>query len=330
MLDHPEVVCAYELNGRGQGHEVNWDALLNWSQSKKPVWVHLDCAHEATEAWLRDVAKLDTFVIDGLLAEESRPRCDAYDDGVLLVLRGVNLNPGADPEDMVSVRIWIDGKSVISTRFRHLMAVEDIRAQLAAGKGPVSTGHLVARLAASMTERMGPTIEELSDLVVELEDQLIGSDGGEPVELRDVRYKLIESRRVAIALRRYINPQRDALLRLSQLDEAWIDDRVLGRLRETVDRVTRITEELDEIRERSAVVQDELANRISQRMERTMYTLTVVATIMLPLGFITGLLGINVGGIPGTESPWAFWAVCAGLVIIVVLEVIFLRRHKWI
>lgn len=330
MLDHPEVVCAYELDGKGRGHEVEWEFLKNWSQSENPVWAHLDCAHEATETWLRDVAKLDSFVIDGLLAEESRPRCDAYDDGVLLVLRGVNLNPGADPADMVSIRIWVDGKHVISTRFRRLMAVEDIRTQLSTGKGPVSTGHLVARLAASMTERMGPTIEELSEQVEELEDQLIGSDGGESVELRDVRYQLIESRRVAISLRRYINPQRDALLRLSQLDEAWIEERVLGRLRETVDRVTRITEELDEIRERSAVVQDELVNRISQRMERTMYILTVVATIMLPLGFITGLLGINVGGVPGVDSPWGFWVVCGILVIIVVFEAIFLRRHKWI
>lgn len=330
MHDHPEIICAYELDGKGQGREIGWESLETWTQEQPPVWVHLDCAHPATETWLRDVAKLDTFVIDGLLAEESRPRCDGYDDGVLVVLRGVNLNPGAEPEDMVSIRIWIDGKHIISTRFRRLLAVEDIRTQLSAGKGPVSTGHLVARLAASMTERMGPTIEELSDVVISLEDQLVGSDDGEAVELRDVRYKLIESRRVAITLRRYINPQREALLRLSQLDEPWIDERVQGRLRETIDRVTRITEELDEIRERTAVVQDELANRISQRMERTMYILTVVATIMLPLGFITGLLGINVGGIPGVESHWAFWIVCASLVVIVIAEVLFLRKNKWI
>ena len=135
------------------------------------------------------------------------------------MLRGDNLNPGVEPEDMVSIRIWIDEHRVISTRYRRLMAVEDIRAQLAAGKGPVSTGHMVARLAASMTERMSPTIESLSDLVVNLEDQLIGSDAGEPVTLRELRNELIDCRRAAIALRRYINPQRDALVRLSHLDE---------------------------------------------------------------------------------------------------------------
>lgn len=331
MTDHPELVCAYVLDGKGSGKEiVGWNEMLNWSPDEGDLWVHLDCADGGTEVWLRDSAKLDSFVIDGLLADESRPRCDQYNDGVLLILRGVNLNPGAEPEDMVSIRMWIDDKRVISTRFRKLMAVQDVQDQLAMGRGPVSSGHLVARLAASMTERMQPTIEELSNVVSELESRIIDAETGEKPELRDIRFKLNDTRRVAIALRRYINPQRDALAHLTQLDETWIDERVEGRLRETIDRITRIIEELDEIRERSAVIQDELANRISQRMERTMYILTVVAAVMLPLGFLTGLLGINVGGMPGADTAWAFWAVCVLLGVIVVAEVWLMRKYKWI
>jgi len=330
MSEHSELICAYRLDGKGRGEALNWSEVNSWTSDQGAIWVHLDCVHENTETWLRECSGINTFVIDGLLASETRPRCDGYDDGIVLTLRGVNLNPGADPEDMVSIRIWIEEHRVISVRLRPLMAVDDIRKQLAAGKGPISTGHLVARLAAQLTERMGPVIEEVSDQVSDLEDQLIGDDGAEQPNLRDLRHKLINFRRLAISLRRYITPQRDALNRLSQLEEAWIDDRVQGRLRETVDRVTRITEELDEVRERSAVVQDELMNRISQRMERTMYVLTMVATIMLPLGFLTGLLGINVGGIPGVETKWAFWAVVVGLTTLAVFEVWMLKRFKWL
>jgi len=330
MSEHPELICAYLLDGNGRGKSLDWPEVNNWGPDSGAIWVHFDCAHENTETWLRTYSKLDTFVIDGLLADETRPRCDGYGDGTLLVLRGVNLNQGAEPEDMVSIRIWVDEHRVISTRFRRLMAVEDIQDQLSTGRGPVSTGHLVARLATSMTERMGPVIEMLGEQLIELEDKLIGADGGEQVNIRDMRFELIDCRRVSISLRRYINPQREALFRLSQLDEAWINERVQGRLRETVDRVTRITEELDEVRERSAVVQDELVNRISQRMERTMYTLTVVATVMLPLGFLTGLLGINVGGIPGADTAWAFWAVIGLSVAVVTIEVLVLRHFKWI
>ncbi len=330
MSEHPELICAYLLDGKGRGERLDWLAANGWTPAKGSIWVHLDGNEENTEAWLREHSGLDSFVIDGLTASETRPRCESFGDGILLILRGVNLNPGADPEDMVSLRIWIDEHRVISTRLRRLLAIDDVRQQLATGKGPLSTGHLVARLAASMTDRMGPVIDNLSDQVAELEDYLIGDDGGGKVDLREVRFKLINFRRVAISLRRYITPQRDALNRLAQLEEPWLNERVQGRLRETVDRVTRITEELDEVRERSAIVQDELVNRISHRMERTMYTLTVVATVMLPLGLITGLLGVNVGGIPGAEIKWAFWAVCGTLVAVAAIEIAVMRHFKWI
>lgn len=330
MSEHPELVCAYLLDGMGGGAPIGWPEVVGWTPERGKLWVHLDAAHAETEVWLRERSGLTAYVVDGLLASETRPRCDDYDDGTLLILRGVNLNPGADPEDMVSIRIWTEPDRVISTRLRRLMAVEDIREQLAAGKGPLSTGHLVARLSARLSDRMGPVIDGLGDQVADLEERLIGSDEGAEPNLREVRYSLIGLRRIAVALRRYIAPQRDALDRLAQLDEPWIDARVRGRLRETVDRVTRITEALDEVRERSALVQDELANRLSQRIERTMYVLTVVATVMLPLGFLTGLLGINVGGIPGAEAEWAFWAVAAGLAVLVLLEVLLFRRLRWL
>ena len=330
MTQHPELICAYQLDGKGRGDSLAWQEVNSWTPNRGPIWIHLDGAQVTAEAWLREESGLSAFVVDGLLASETRPRCDDYEDGVLVILRGVNLNPGAEPEDMVSIRIWVEEHRVISTRLRRLLAVEDIRQQLEAGKGPISAGHLVARLAARMTERIGPVIEDLSDQVSSLEDRLIGADGDGQPDLRGIRHTLVDLRRVAISLRRYIAPQRDALGRLSQLEEAWLDDRISGRLRETVDRITRITEELDELRERSAVIQDELMNRISQRMEQTMYVLTVVATVMLPLGFLTGLLGINVAGIPGAEVEWAFWAVCGLLVAVVAVEVWVFKRLRWL
>ena len=330
MTEISGLLSAFVLDGKGHGREITAAELAAWTADQGGLWVHLDCKDPSTDKWLREVAELDNYVIDGLLAEESRPRCDPYEDGTLLVLRGVNLNPGADPEDMVSIRIWIEENRIISTRVRNLMAVEDVRSQLRVGKGALSLGHLVARLAAAMTERMTPTIAELSDVSVELENQILSTETGQTIEFRDLRHQLIDCRQTAITLRRYIHPQRDALIRFVSLDEVWMDERVNGRLRETIDRVTRITEELDEIRERAALVQDELTNRISQRMEKTMYILTVVATVMLPLGFLTGLLGINVGGIPGAETPWAFWAVCAGSVVIIVVELVLLRRLRWL
>ncbi|NBR75632.1 MAG: hypothetical protein EBT74_06990, partial [Gammaproteobacteria bacterium] len=131
------------------------------AQSADPYWVHLDATSPDTNHFLKHSMALPTHVVDGLLADESRPRCDVFDNGILIILRGVNLNPGANPEDMVSLRIWLEENRVITTRFRRIMAVEDIVHQLQEGVGPTSTGHLVARLGARLTERMTPLISQL-------------------------------------------------------------------------------------------------------------------------------------------------------------------------
>ena len=73
--------------------------------------------------------------------------------------------------------------------------------------------------------------------------------------------------------------------------------------------MTRFIEDLDSARDRAAVTQEELQTRLSDQMNKTMYLLTVVATLLLPASLLTGLLGINVGGVPGVESNWAFAVV---------------------
>ncbi len=60
-----------------------------------------------------------------------------------------------------------------------------------------------------------------------------------------------------------------------------------------------------------------------------MYVLSVIAAIFLPLGFLTGLLGINVGGIPGADNPEAFWLFGAGLFCLVLIEVFIFKKLKW-
>ena len=106
--------------------------------------------------------------------------------------------------------------------------------------------------------------------------------------------------------------------------------RDVQRLREVSDRITRNIEDLDAARDRAALIQDELTSRLSEAMNRNMYVLSLIAGIFLPLSLITGLLGINVAGIPGEKWPWAFGAVSALLVALGALELWVLRRFRWL
>jgi len=173
-------------------------------------------------------------------------------------------------------------------------------------------------------ERMAPTIDGLDEEIDGLEVEVMEAQN------QDLRARLAGLRRKAIALRRYIAPQREAMSRLSGERTTWLSDRHWARLREVADRVTRYVEDLDAARERAAVTQEELASRVAAQMNRIMYVLSMVAVIFLPLGLLTGLLGINVPGIPGEKNQWAFLVVCLLLVALVIVEVFLFRRKRWL
>ena len=133
-----------------------------------------------------------------------------------------------------------------------------------------------------------------------------------------------------MTIRRYLAPQRDMLSRLAIEPTPLLSDRDRMHLRETADELTRQVEELDLLRERAALIQEQMSAMASEQMNRTMYVLSLVAAIFLPLGLVTGLLGVNVGGIPGSESPWAFAGLCALMVVLAVLEFLLFRKMRWL
>ena len=318
------LIYAYAFTDTGRVQPLDSAALEGSRSHAGWSWVHLDRAQRDAERWLRNSADLDPSVIDALLEEETRPRCVLIGSGLLVILRGVNLNVGADPEDMVSVRVWVDANQVISLRKRRLMAMQNLRDSIDRGMVPTGPGGLLVEIAGGMIDLMAPVLEELNEAVDQIEERVLDAPSHE------LRTDLSRLRRRAISLRRFLGPQREAFSQLLSSRSAIFTDPDRGRLRELTDRLTRYIEELDAARDRAAVTQEELSGRIADQMNRNMYVLSIVAGIFLPLGLLTGLLGINVGGIPGTENDWAFAIVCIVLVVLVGAAVWLFRRLKLI
>ena len=318
------LIHAILLDGKGGGRLLSWDDVLLWNASMGPLWVHCDYTDDRVQDWVRNDSGLDKLTAEALLTEETRPRTTNIGDGLLIALRGINLNPGSEPDDMVSVRLWAEKDRVISTRKRHLMSVQDLMQKFIADKGPRGTAGIVVGLAGALVWRMSGTIDTYEDTINVLEDRIL-TDSNE-----DFRFDLAELRRHTISLRRYLSPQRDALARLIIENVSWLDDRHRRELREVSDRLIRHIEDIDEVRERAAVTHEQLLSRVSEQLNGRMYVLSVVAAIFLPLGFFTGLLGINVGGIPGAENPYAFLEFILILVVIVVLQIALFKWKKWL
>lgn len=323
MVNNDGLIAAYVLDEKGGGQRVGWNEIRQWTPPDGLLWVHLNYTALEAQQWIKEESQLENVVGDSLLAEESRPRVTAFDDGLLISLRGVNLNPGADPQDMVSLRIWADKNRLITTHRRKLLSVADICTAIEKGKGPRTSGEFLEDVADRLMSRMGGVIDELEDKVAELEEAVLTA------ESHELRPKLASIRRVAIGLRRYMAPQREAISRLQSEKMSWLTNEDRVRLREVYDHLTRYLEDLDAARERAAVTQEELVSRLSEQTNNRMYVLSVVAAIFLPLGFLTGLLGINVGGIPGAEHKASFAIFCMFLVVLVTIELIIFKKKKW-
>jgi len=316
----PEPLYAYDVLSDGSAKDLE---TLDAPRLAETVyrWLHFDLNEPGVADWIKST--VDPIVAEALTREDTRPRCSPHQDGLIVILRGVNLNPNSDPEDMVSIRIWMGPGLIISTRVRRLMAVTRLNEAMASNQAPTSTGAFIARLAAGLAERMNPVVSELSDRIDALEEASVDSTEGLRAEIADIR-------RTTIALRRYIAPQKDALWKLATGQLTLIDAAAQSVLRETGDQIIRLVEELDAVRERSAILNDQLTDKRAEAMNATMLLLSVVAAIFLPLGFLTGLLGINVGGMPGADWPAAFWLVCGLCLGIAGVLIWSFKRRGWI
>lgn len=326
MRKHDDaLICAAALDGAGGARELRWEDIDRWVPEDGVLWLHFHLDEQRAQDWLFERSGLDPLVRDALLTAETRPRAVVINDGLLLMLRGVNLNPGAEPEDMVSVRLWADAHRVITVRRRKLMGMQDMLDDFAAQAGPRNTAAFVVELTQNITTRMAPVIAQIHETLESLEEEVLTRRDAE------IRSRLSDIRRRVIRLRRFISPQRETLMQVAGERMSWFGAADMATMREVAFAITRHLEDLDVAREQAIVTHDELTAYVNEQLGRTMYFLALVTTFFLPITFITGLLGMNVGGLPGVpadQHPDAFVLVVAVMIAILAFQTWIFRRWR--
>ena len=178
---------------------------------------------------------------------------------------------------------------------------------------------LVDRLA----EYIEDTLDSLSDELEALEDSVENNP--------DLTYRtgLSLLRRKAARIRRFLNPQREALDRRCRNADPWLARDQVQDVQQSLDSLVRHLEDLDLVRERAVLIQEELQNRIAEGQNSRIYVLSIVTAIFLPLTFITGLFGMNVAGLPGLEDPNSFLYVSLLSGLLAGGLALWLRFKKW-
>lgn len=307
------------LDGKGGARELSDAEVDNWAPDQGLLWLDIDQNNKGGQNWLAQHPR-DAV----LLAGETRPRSLADEQGLAVVLRGINMNPGAVPDDMVAIRMAFDHNRVVTARRRKVLSIIDMRDELLAGKGPKTAGQFLVMLNQHLSGRIESAIENIEEMIESL-DTRVSSGSAD-----NVRVDLGVVRRQAAAIRRHLAPQREALDRISRAHGGVLLETEVFDLRQEADHLTRQIEDLDLARENALVTQEELMNRVAMEQNSRMYVLSIVAAIFLPLTFVTGMLGMNVAGLPGTEDPNGF--VYSSIIMVACLAALigYFRWRRWL
>ncbi len=323
-MTHDFILQSLAFDGEGGGEPIDKQAISEHVEGQQLAWVHLDVNAAETKDWIKDeVSYLDPVIIDALLTKDTRPRVTEIENGFLIILRGVNMNPGAEPEDMVSLRMWIDPHRIITLQRRPLKTVSDIAEKLAQGRGPKDQGDFLTMICAHLFDYIDTALNDLGERTDDVEEYIMDDPDAA------FREKINEIRKEAIVFKRYIQPQRDVIAQLRASEMSWLSAHDKRSLQESYNHLVRYVEDLDTVRERAQIVKEELNTVLSDQLNKNLYILSVIAAIFLPLGFLTGLFGINIGGMPGVENDLAFWIFCGFLTAVTLIQIIIFKIMRW-
>jgi len=324
MSSESHILLAYGFGSDATAVPLKGKKISLELKNEGLAWVHLDADNPKTRAWLKkEINYLDKIIIEALLADETRPRLLKFDNGSLIILRAVNLNKDASPEDMTSIRIWIDSQRIISLQKRSATAIYHIDSEIKSGHAPRNAGEFLTMLCNELTDRLSPVLEDISEMTADIEEKVLVNHD---VSLRE---DIISVRKKVIIFKRYLAPQKEVIGALKISNQDWLNDIDRRNLQENYDHMVRYVEDLDEMRERSQIIHDELSNSITEKLNKNMYIMSVIASVFLPLTFITGMFGMNVEGIPFGVDNFGFYKLTAITCAVVGFQILYFRRKKW-
>jgi zinc transporter len=301
-------VSAWLLDGRGGGRRLAEDELARWVPADGQLWIDLDEGSADARAWLRGdrgIAGDGRALFEG---HRTWPRVAALGPQRLaLFWRLPDPDPEGAPEAFVLLRIWLEPERAISMCTRALPELDEVRRRLAAGEGPTSIGDVLLVGTEGLASGLADDLLELRAALADLEVEFERGDSFPVDELRRLR-------RSAVYRQRYVDPQRDVLLRVRSLRLRWLAAHP-QRWRAAIDYFREGSRELAFIADHARALQDSLTHRTSAQMSRSVYVLTLVSTVLMPVSVVAALLGANIsmreGNIAGADSP--LWFV--GLVV---------------
>lgn len=317
VKDSEGLLCAFELPS-GQASEGSADTLC---QEPGVRWLHFSLRDNRARGFLESRAPIPEEARSTLVEPHVRVHVQILAEGFVIVLGDLHHDFDSDPDGFGVLRAYVDRDRMLTCREHRLTCVDALRGRLATGDVPQDTFELFEALLRELVEGFARVSLRLSETVDDAEDDILAG------HVKDQRSELGRVRRLLARLRRHVNANRSALLALpKRLDVLDAEQRL--RLRETIELFDGVGQDLELVTERARLLQEELSGRQGEATNRNLYLLSILTTTLLPITLITGIFGMNVGGLPFAASGHGFWSVVVIMLGTVLSTLLYLRRSR--
>jgi zinc transporter len=286
------------------------------------VWLHFDQADPAAQAWIEACDRLPDAAKAVLLGSDSHMRIEAAGGGLAGVVGDLHHEFTQRSDQLDVLRLYLDNRCLISARREPLTAIDKLRHAIGEGLAMERPIRLVTQFLHHVTDTLGDIMLELGDTLDSLEEALI--DG----RVDDGSEALSRVRRVAARLRRHMVPQQHALLGLLTRLPDWVEASEAAHLRSAIERLSALGHDLDLVQERSRLVQEQRSARLMELTNRNLYILSIATVLALPPTLISGIFGMNLGGLPAQQDHLGFWYGLAFMAAAVIATLAWLKRSR--
>ncbi|MBT0570105.1 transporter [Curvibacter sp. CHRR-16] len=325
--DDSGLVCGFYFDAHGQGHNVDGLQALHRLETARTaqqgfVWLHFSLSHTATRKWLRSQVQLPDEFHD-LLSESSRStRVERHDEALLAVVNDVRYDFAFEAADLATLWLYVGERLVVSARLQPLRAIDRLRDAVRHGERLPSSMALLVHLMHDQGDVLAGIVRATTQRVDDIEDTLLAG------RLGAKRADLSALRRLLVRLQRLLAPEPASLFRLLHRPPDWIAQDDLADLRQSTEEFNVALSDMAALQERIKLLQEEIAARVAESDNHSLYVLTIVTVLALPINMIAGLLGMNVGGIPLADHPHGFVLVLLVVVVVTLLAAWFAFRKR--
>jgi len=283
-------------------------------------WIVLNGRDPADREWIETEGRFDD-AIRATIARAPEHNDRAHLDSAIVLSLARNDDAAGDPPP--GLNVVLEARRVTTVCFGTEAIIGEAFEREVARGSTMSASRVLASIVAALIKRLQPELSGLADRIDLLEDAAM-RDNDERID-----DKVVLAGQQILALRRYLAPLSYEVAYLALNPDELPGGGEPRYLRRAAEALARIVGALEGGHHRVQLMLNQLGNRDTSRLEKSMHKLTLVATVFLPLSFITGLLGINVAGVPGTHDPFAFWVVVAVLLAVAVGAIVLIRWKKW-